>query len=273
MLQKSEPTYIDIGANLTHRSFGHDLNAVLQRAQASGVAHMGITGTSLRGSQDAVHLARSQPELLFATVGVHPHNAKSWHSGTLASLKKFAKDPVARAIGECGLDYNRDFSPRAQQRTCLTQQLELAVEQNLPVFLHERDAHNDFVAILKEYRPALSRAVVHCFTGTQAALEAYLGLDMHIGLTGWINDERRGRHLKGLVPQIPADRLMIETDAPFLTPRTMPNPPRRNEPAFLPFVAQAIADCSNKDLAQVAEETTATACSFFGMSASSCNIE
>lgn len=255
--------YVDIGANLTHKSFRSDRAQVLRRARENGVAHIVITGTSIEGSQAAVRIARTSPGSLSATVGVHPHGARDWYPQAIATLRELATDPAVVAIGECGLDYNRDFSPRSAQRQCFSDQVELAVELGLPLFLHERDAHDDFVAILHEHSSSLPRAVVHCFTGDAQSLDAYLELEVHIGLTGWICDERRGRHLASLVRRIPADRLMIETDAPFLTPRTMPDRPRRNEPGFLPHVAAAVSDATGKTLEDVARETTATAKNFF----------
>jgi TatD DNase family protein len=257
--------YIDIGANLTHKSFRSDRDDVLRRAHAAGVSHVVVTGTSVEGSQAAVQLARAAPEILTATVGVHPHSARNFQPRALATLRSLARDPVAVAIGECGLDYNRDFSPRPAQRQCFAAQLGLAAELGLPVFLHERDAHEDFVAILREHWSSLSRAVVHCFTGDAPTLDAYLELGTHIGLTGWICDERRGRHLIPLVHNIPAGRLMIETDAPFIVPRTMRARPRRNEPGFLPYVAGAVARATGKTATMVARETTDTARTFFGL--------
>lgn len=262
--------YIDIGANLTHKSLRSDRAALLQRAREKGVAHIIITGTSLEGSQAAVRIARrsGRGSSLLATVGVHPHGASDWYPEAAATLRELARDPSVVAIGECGLDYNRDFSPRPAQRQCFADQLALAAQLGLPVFLHERDAHDDFLAILRERWSTLPRAVVHCFTGDDRALDAYLELGAHIGVTGWICDERRGRRLISQIRRIPTGRLMIETDAPFLTPRTIPGRPRRNEPAFLPWVAEAVAKATGKTVNEVALETTTTALAFFGIGGS-----
>ncbi|MCU0490296.1 MAG: TatD family hydrolase [Chloroflexaceae bacterium] len=259
------PPLIDIGVNLTHASFRADRAAVLKRAQASGVQHIVVTGTTLAHSQQALRLAQAHPGLLTCTAGVHPHHARDWNADWLDGLRELAQHQPVVAIGECGLDFNRDFSPRPAQEACFTAQLELACELGLPVFLHERDAHTRFVEILAAYRPRLRRGVVHCFTGEAAALRAYLDLDLHIGITGWICDERRGRHLRELVRHIPLERLMLETDAPFLTPRDMRPAPRnrRNEPAFLPHVAVAVAQSLGQPVAHVAAATTATAQAFF----------
>lgn len=261
------PTLIDIGVNLEHRSFERDRDAVVARALAAGVKAMVLTGTTLRSSQAVQGLAQQRPGVLYATAGIHPHNARDWNPETLQALQKLAEHPSVVAIGECGLDFNRDFSPRPQQEAAFVDQLELACQRQMPVFMHERDAHDRFVAILRAYRPRLKAGVVHCFTGDFQALKAYLELDLHIGITGWICDERRGQDLRKLVHLIPADRLMLETDAPFLTPRDLKPAPHqgRNEPAFLPHILQTVAECQRRSAADVARTTTATACRFFGI--------
>lgn len=261
------PELIDIGVNLAHRRFAEDRNQVVARAIAAGVRTMVITGTSTRASRDARALAAAQPGTLWSTAGIHPHEAREATPAALDELRALARDPVVRAIGECGLDYDRMFSPQADQERAFAQQLALAAELQLPVFLHERAAHDRFLAILREHRPRLARAVVHCFTGTQAELDAYLALDLHIGITGWICDDRRGVALRALIPRIPPDRLMIETDAPFLLPRDLASraPQRRNEPAFLPHVLTAVAHTAGRSAEVVAAETTRTARAFFGI--------
>jgi TatD DNase family protein len=228
---------------------------------------MVITGTSESESQAAHALARSHPGTLYATAGVHPHNARHWRPETPALLKTLATAAEVVAIGETGLDFNRDFSPRPVQERVLEAQLELASALGAPLFLHERDAHERLIDILKAYRSHLSAAVVHCFTGSRQALFAYLDLDLHIGITGWICDERRGLHLRELVRDIPADRLMIETDAPYLLPRDLvPRPKdRRNEPGFLPHVARAVAAYRASPVEAVADAATRTAKEFFGI--------
>jgi TatD DNase family protein len=271
---------IDIGANLTSTAFRDDLPAVLARAEAAGVEAIVVTGTDLGDSAGAAALARAHPQL-YATAGVHPHHAKDVASdagtdgGTAAkpawieALRALADQPRVVAIGECGLDFDRNFSPRAAQLRCFEAQLALAAELALPVFLHERAAHADFVAVVRNHRRGLGAAVVHCFTGTGPELDAYLGLDLHIGITGWICDERRGLHLRALVPRIPGPRLMLETDAPYLLPRTLRaaqkkgRDARRNEPSFLPAVLATLAESRNEAPEQTAQITTATARTFF----------
>ena len=261
------PMLVDIGANLAHRRFDSDRDAVLARARAAGVTRQIVTGTSVAVSQAAAELAARHPGELWSTAGIHPHDARHGSPEALAGLRALAALPQVKAIGECGLDFDRNFSPPADQERAFEAQLELAAETGLPVFLHERAAHARFVAILKNARPKLRGAVAHCFTGTAAELDAYLDLDLHIGITGWINDERRGLGLRGVVGRIPADRLMIETDAPFLTPHdARPKPAGgRNEPALLPLVLGALARAVGRPAADVARETTQVACRFFGL--------
>ena len=170
-------------------------------------------------------------------------------------------------MGETGLDFYRDFSPRPDQERAFEAQLEIASRLGLPVFMHERDAHRRFVEILKPVRDRLGPAVIHCFTGDRDDLDTYLDLDLHVGITGWICDERRGLHLRELVGRIPTDRLMLETDSPYLLPRDLrPRPrSRRNEPAHLAHVARAVASATGETVEALAARTTATACAFFGL--------
>ena len=255
---------IDIGVNLAHMSFHGDRKAVIQRAFEAGVRTMVITGTSLTSSQEAQRIAREYPGQLYSTAGVHPHDSRNCTIDTIAELRQLAALEQVVAIGECGLDFNRDFSPRPQQEKWFEVQVALAEELQMPLFLHERDADQRFYDILTAARKSVP-AVVHCFTGSLDSLKMYLDLGLYIGITGWISDERQGKPLRELVREIPLDRLMIETDAPFLLPRSMAVRPKdgRNEPCFLPYVLQAVADCVRKPIEEVAQVTTATARHFF----------
>jgi TatD DNase family protein len=191
---------------------------------------------------------------------LHPHHATDWSDALAEEIRELASDPAVVSLGECGLDYNRNYSPHAAQRAAFIAQLELAAELKQPLFLHQRDAHGDFIAILREYRKNLREICVHCFTDTRAALDDYLALDCHIGITGWICDERRGRDLYENSRAIPDDRLMIETDAPYLLPRTAPKASeRRNEPAFLPYVVRALAEARGATVEHIAQITSANA--------------
>jgi TatD DNase family protein len=264
-----EPTMhlIDIGANLTHESFRRDFDAVLDRARKAGVERMIVTGASRDGSEHALALAREHPEMLRATAGVHPHHAGDYGAETDALLRTLAREPEVVAVGETGLDYFRDLSPRPAQRAAFEKQLAIAAELGMPLFLHQRDAHDDFFALLKSARDRVPAAVVHCFTDDRRALFDYLDLDCHIGITGWICDERRGTHLRELVREIPADRLLLETDAPYLLPRDIrPQPSdRRNEPMYLAHICEAVARERGETPAVTAERTTGNARTFFGI--------
>jgi len=257
---------IDIAVNLTHDSYDADRDAVIARAQAAGVVQMVITGSTLASTQRALALARAHPVRLFATAGVHPHHATELTAQRAAQLEDLARQPEVVAVGECGLDYFRDLSPRDAQRQAFHRQLELAAKLGKPVFLHQRDAHADFAAILREHG-AQWRGVAHCFTGSAQELTCYLQLGLAIGITGWICDERRGRHLAALMPQIPAERLLLETDAPYLLPRDLnPKPAsRRNEPAYLRQVAAAVARARGESVAALAHSSSAAARAVFGL--------
>ncbi len=256
---------IDIGANLTHKQFHGDLDAVLARAQQAQVGRIIVTGTSVEESLAALQLAVQNPNLLSSTAGVHPHAASHWHADVRKQIYLLAQADQVVAVGECGLDFNRDFSPRDKQETCFAAQLELAQELQLPVFLHERDAFERFAAILGIYCDKIPGAVVHCFTGSEKALKHYLDLGCHIGITGWVCDERRGDELRKLVNYIPADRLMVETDAPYLLPRTIKPKPKggRNEPALLAHVVEALAVIRGVSFEDLAKTTSDTARNFF----------
>jgi len=261
---------IDIGFNFTSSAFRKDEDAVIKRALLAGVTHFVITGSDIDESERAAELATHYPGMV-STAGVHPHLAKTWQEDSCSRLNELAKDERVVAIGEAGLDYNRNYSSPEQQRLAFEAQLKLASELDMPIFLHERDAHEDFKTILASYRNQLPKVVVHCFTGSNEELDCYLDLDCHIGITGWICDERRGHHLHESIKKIPANRLMIETDAPYLLPRDLPKDSypkpdgRRNEPAYLPHILSTVAKCRNVSLQQTAQETTQTAKDFFAI--------
>jgi len=263
--QKTRPSLIDIGLNLTHDSFDHDRKDVLQRALDLGVHRMILTGATEEGSLKALEMAKSYPGTFYATAGMHPHHAKEVNGDTFTVLQELYTLPEVVAVGECGLDYFRDISPRSTQEKVFIAHLEMATGNQLPMFLHQRDSGDTFISILKEFREKLSDVVVHCFTDDKKVLFDLLDLECHIGITGWICDERRGKHLKELVPSIPTNRLMIETDAPYLMPRDLDPKPKtqRNEPMHLPHIAREIAKCTGKPFEQLAQETTANANSFF----------
>jgi len=254
---------VDIGANLTHSAFRDDLAQVIERARKAGVATMLVTGTAVDETMAAIRVAEEFD--LYATAGVHPHHARDCGPQTIPALRELARHPRVVAIGECGLDFNRNYSPHPDQEKWFVAQLELGLELGKPLFLHSRDAHPRFHEILKHH--GVSRAVAHCFTGERAELHAYLELGLYIGITGWICDERRGRHLIELVREIPPERLLLETDSPYLTPRDLKPQPkgRRNEPAFLPHIARAVARALERPVEEVAAQTMRNALGFFGL--------
>jgi len=256
---------IDIGCNLTHDSFDDDRDKVIETAREAGVVQMIVTGASAEGSEAALQLAGKYPGQLFATAGVHPHRASQYDSETDSLIRDLANQDNVVAIGETGLDYFRDFSPRTDQRSSFEQQIQIAIETGLPFFLHQRDAHNDFIAMLKESRDQLDNVVVHCFTGSKAEMFECLDLDFHIGITGWICDERRGTHMKEYMKDIPSNRLMIETDAPYLKPRNLRPKIKshRNEPRLLPWILGTLAACRDEHPESLAEATTRNAREFF----------
>ena len=260
-------TLIDIGANLTHDSFEEDRDAVMRRASVAGVSRMIVTGASDQGNVAAAALAEANPGRLYATAGVHPHHASEYEASSAALIRSLAEKDAVVAVGECGLDYFRNFSPRDAQLKAFQSQLDIAVDTGLPVFLHQRDAHDDFVELLEPMLPKISRAVAHCFTGEHESLREYLAMGLWIGITGWICDERRGAHLHDIVSAIPDDKLLIETDAPYLMPRTIrPKPKsRRNEPAHLVEVLRVVAEARGQSEQHVANITTENAMEFFGL--------
>ena len=258
---------VDIGANLAHDSFDDDRDEVLQRAAEAGVSRMVVTGSSDDSNEKAARLAEKHPGVLWSTAGVHPHHAANFSGDSDALIRTLAAGGRIVAIGECGLDYFRNFSPRAAQLDAFQAQLDIAAETGLPVFLHQRDAHDDFVEVLEPMLPKLSRAVAHCFTGEHESLREYLAMDLYIGVTGWICDERRGTHLRDSVSIVPDDRLMLETDAPYLLPRTIEPKPktRRNEPMYLPEVLRVVAEARGQSEGHVAKVTSENAVTFFGL--------
>lgn len=256
---------IDIGVNLAHDSFDADRALVIRDAELAGVTRMVITGSSIASTRSAIDIVRSDPTRFRSTAGVHPHHASDLDAAQLSDLRELARAPEVVAVGECGLDYFRNFSPREAQLAAFRAQLELAVEMHKPVFLHQRDAHQDFLAIMRDYRPRLTGGVAHCFTAGLEEARAYLALDLYIGITGWICDERRGLHLREVVREIPANRLLIETDAPYLLPRNLDPKPksRRNEPKHLTAVLGALASARGETVEALAAATTDNALRLF----------
>lgn len=232
----------DIGVNLTSTQFARDRDEVVARAFDAGVKGMLLTGTNLLESEQALSLAKHYPGC-WSTAGVHPHDSSHWTTAAAEVIYRLAHQQEVVAIGECGLDFNRNFSTPHEQEAAFSAQLALAVELGMPVFLHCRDAHERFMSLLSPWLNRLPGAVLHCFTGTKNELQDCLNHGLYIGITGWVCDERRGLPLRELLNDIPASRLLIETDAPWLLPRDLSPKPasRRNEPVYLKHILQQVA--------------------------------
>ena len=260
--------YIDIGVNLTGSSFKKDIEPVIERAAAAGVGQLIVTGTDISHSEQAIGLSQQFESICYATAGVHPHHASDFSQGMASELREMLDNSKVVAVGECGLDFNRNYSTRSEQIRAFEAQLELAIDTQKPVFLHQRDAHEDFISILKTCRNDLKQAVAHCFTGSIDEVNDYVTLDMYIGVTGWICDERRGEALRQAVKHIPRDRVMLETDAPYLLPRDLPQKPvakNRNEPCYLPHIATAVAEHMGIDESELISYAYENSRNFFGL--------
>ncbi|GIU02949.1 hydrolase TatD [Shewanella morhuae] len=259
------PSYIDVAVNLLGSALEADIALIIQAAADQGVSPLIVIGSDLAESAAAITVCQQYPRQLYCTAGVHPHHASGWNAESSIQQAELCQAAQVVAVGECGLDYNRDFSPRSIQRQAFIAQLELAINLQMPVLMHERDAHEDFIAILREYRPQLTGALLHCFTGTHEQMEAYIDLDLHLGITGWVCDERRGQALAELVPYIPQDRILIETDSPYLLPRSMRPKPKssKNKPEYLPYIANYIANLRGENADEFSERCYQNSLAFF----------
>jgi TatD DNase family protein len=248
---------IDSHAHLDDRAFAKDRAAVIARAFAEGIGVITI-GADLASSREAVRLARRHRGI-WATVGVHPHDAKTVTKEVLAELEALAAGAVG--IGEIGLDYYRDLSPRDVQRRVFADQLELAARVDLPIAIHNRESTDDLLAILRE-RAATHRGVIHSFLGDRALAETFLDLGFHLGIGGPVTFPKNGA-LRDAVRSIPLERILLETDCPYLTP--VPYRGRRNEPAYVRYVAEAVAELKGLSVDDVAERTTVNVESLFAL--------
>jgi TatD DNase family protein len=247
---------IDIGVNFHSSQLKGLAPELLARAAAAGVTHILATGTSLHASELALACAREHARV-WATAGVHPHDARHWTAAAASDFAPLWADERVVAVGECGLDYNRMFSPREDQRRAFEAQIAAGVRLDKPLFLHSRDAFDDFHAMLRDAAAGGAHGVVHCFTDGAAEAEAYLALGFHIGITGWVTDAARGAALRDALRVIPLDRLHLETDAPYLRPKNAGKTRPYNEPALLPFVARAVAELKGVDAAELAAQAGA----------------
>ena len=254
----------DSHCHLDDRAYDNDIDDVIHRMHVAGVASAMIVGTTLQRSIKAVSLAESFSGL-YASVGIHPHDAKSCSEETLENLKKLARKFSVHAWGEIGLDFNRMFSPRNDQEKWLVRQLDVADELGLPVIFHERDTHGRLIEILKTHFNKDRNGVIHCFSGDKKELEQYLNMGLYIGITGIVTMEGRGADLRRLVHSIPVDRILIETDAPYLIPAPEKNRIRRNEPAFVRSVLLKLSELKKEDPVHLADKIWANTCGLYNV--------
>lgn len=253
----------DSHCHLDDRGFNKDLDDVIQRARNADVKAMMVVGIDLPTTQKAISIA-GQYDGVISSVGVHPHDAKGCSEKILSDLSSLASDPKVRAWGETGLDYNRMFSPRQDQENWFIRQLEMAGELQLPMIFHERDSGGRFLQLLGANWDPGRKGVVHCFSGNASDLKAYLDLGLYIGITGILTIKTRGEELRQMVQEIPVDRLLVETDAPYLTPTPERNKFRRNEPAFVRTVLHKLAAVRREDPETLAETVWDNTCRLFG---------
>jgi TatD DNase family protein len=258
---------IDIGLNLASHRFTRDWQQVVARAHAAGVERFILTGTTLKISNEVALLTEKMaPDTAYFTAGVHPHYASELTADSIAQLRELLSHANAVAVGETGLDYNRDLSPRNVQRAALEAQIDLACTVNKPLFLHERDAAPDLLAILDNFKDRLPRCVVHCFTGNEAIAQQYIERGFYVGITGWVGQKNRNQDLLLALKAIPPERTMLETDAPYLTPPGYaPSIAGRNEPAALPRVAELLAAARGVPVEQIRADAYAASMTFFGL--------
>jgi len=252
---------IDIGVNLTNQRFVKDYDDVLNRAKQAGVKHLLITATDLANTQQAIDLCQKNNDFLSCTAGVHPHDADKVSHNYIDQLSTLAQHASVTAIGECGLDFNRNFSTPENQLKVFKAQIALAAQLNIPLFLHQRDAFELWFECLSPYFEQVPAMVSHCFTGDKKQLTRCLDAGMYIGITGWLCDPRRGEELRTLVNFIPLNRLLIETDAPYLTPKNIRPKPKssRNEPSYLNYIVTMLAEKMHYSSAEIIAQTTLNA--------------
>tara|TARA_A100001035_G_scaffold232820_1_gene195345 strand:- start:177 stop:965 length:789 start_codon:yes stop_codon:yes gene_type:complete len=257
--------YIDIGVNLLDESFKKDLDDVIDRSFESNVNILINTSSSIEEAKRSLDLTKKYPSKIYTTAGIHPHNASMADNQLKSNLLEIIKNKSVVAIGECGLDYFRNFSPKEKQLSVFKTHLEAAKETGLPLFLHQRDAHEDFINCLNDMLHQPMHGVAHCFTGNVDQMKAYLDMGLYIGITGWICDERRNDELIQAVKQLPLDRVLIETDSPYLIPRSIKKS-RRNEPMHLPVIAEKLAKEMGIELSKLVTNTVSNSMKLFNLS-------
>jgi len=254
----------DSHCHLNDPAFRKDLQDTVNRMEKAGVCGVMIVGIDRKNSAEAVNLAQTRPGF-FASVGIHPHDARDCTKEDISFLRGLAQNPKVRAWGETGLDFNRMYSPAADQEKCFVRQLETADELGLPLIFHERDSKGRFGEILRTSYNKERRGVVHCFSGNRREMDSYLEMGFFIGITGIVTVKTRGEELRSLVPHIPKDRILIETDAPYLTPAPQRNQHRRNEPAFVKSVLLKVAEVRGEDPEILSDTVWENTCRLFGI--------
>ncbi len=266
---ENEMKIFDSHCHLDDPIFESDFAAVLDRAHESNVHGMVIAGIDYHTSKRAIALS-NRYKGLFASVGVHPHDARSCSEKVLDRLTALADDPNVVAWGETGLDFNRMHSCKEDQERWFIRQLEIADGLELPLILHERDSGGRLLEILQSTPARRRDAVVHCFSGTKTELDNYLDMGFYIGITGIVTIKKRGEALRRMIPDIPLHRLLVETDAPYLTPAPQKNRHRRNEPAFVRQVLRKVAQVRHEDPEVLAEQIWDNTCRLFRLPNTGC---
>jgi len=254
----------DSHCHLDDKSYQCDREAVLERSRAAGVMGFMVVGINPLTARKAIQLAETHSGV-YASVGVHPHDATHCSDAVLEELVDLANHEKVCAWGETGLDFNRMYSPIDVQEKWFERQLDIAARLDLPLIFHERDSNGRFLEMLKSSGRDSLRGVVHCFSGNRREMLAYLALGLHIGITGIVTMQQRGTALRDLIPLIPDDRLLVETDAPYLTPAPERNRKRRNEPGFVRSVLLKVAEIRDTEPAAMAEITWQNTCRLYGL--------
>lgn len=252
----------DSHCHINDPCFDEDFDPMLERAGEAGVEAMMIAGVSLETTRKAIDLARTHGNI-YTAVGIHPHDAEDCTPGTMDILKELAQNDCVRAWGEIGLDFNRMHSPAKVQELWFETQMAAADELGLPMIFHERDSMGRFQEMVRAFNFKAPQGVVHCFSGTKEEMFSYLDLGFHIGITGILTIKQRGAELRRLAPMIPEDRILIETDAPYLTPAPRKNRVRRNEPAFVKLVMERLAEVRQADIETLSETVWNNTCRLY----------
>ena len=255
----------DIACNFTSERFDNDLDKVISRALTNKITKFGLICSQLSDLDKLLKIYDEYQSDMFFTIGVHPHHANEINSEYLNILKEKIASNNPHAIGETGLDFFRNLSTYEEQIFAFEEQIKIAINTNKPLFLHQRDSHDDFIRILRKYSSDINKAVVHCFTGTQEQLDDYLELGFYIGITGWICDEKRNIELRKTIKNIPLSKLMVETDCPYLIPKNLPTKPKnnRNEPSNLNHIVKEISLLLNLNEEEIRKESFKNTLRFF----------